>query len=140
MLGDGPLAWLAGAGGRNLLLLVAGYLAVFGVTLLIAVGMIAALPVTYFRDGDQPRLARRGPAAVVGRILRNALGLVLIVLGLFLSLPAVPGQGVLTMLIGLMLADFPGKRRFELKLVARPGTLATMNRVRGWLGRPPLVL
>ena len=47
--------------------------------------------------------------------------------------------GVLTMLIGLMLVDFPGKRRLEQRLVARPGVLETMNRVRAWLGRPPLV-
>jgi hypothetical protein len=44
------------------------------------------------------------------------------------------------MLVGLMLVDFPGKRRFERKLVARPGVLEAMNRVRAWLRRPPLVL
>ena len=40
---------------------------------------------------------------------------------------------------GLMLVDFPGKRVLEQKLVARRGVLETMNRVRAWLGRPPLV-
>ena len=87
------------------------------------------------RDG-----ARGGASGVIGRVLRNALGLVLVILGLLLSLPGVPGQGVLTMLIGLMLMDFPGKRRLELKLVARPGVLEAMNRMRAWLRRPPLVL
>jgi hypothetical protein len=76
---------------------------------------------------------------VIGRVLRNVVGLALIILGFLLSLPAVPGQGVLTMLVGLLLVDFPGKRRFERKLVARPGVLETMNRVRAWLRRPPLV-
>ena len=142
MLGANLLAWLSGAGtGRNLLLLAAGYLAVFVVTILIVVGILAVLPVTYFRDDGQPRPLPRGRAAgVVGRVLRNALGLVLIILGFLLSLPAIPGQGVLTMLIGLMLMDFPGKRRFEQKLVVRPGVLEAMNRVRAWLRRPPLVL
>jgi hypothetical protein len=141
VLGDGLLARLSAEAGRNLLLLVAGYLAVLGVTLLIVVGVLAALPATYFRDDGSPRPPPQGgPAGVVGRALRNALGLVLIVLGLLLSLPAVPGQGVLTMLIGLLLVDLPGKRRFERKLVARPGVLEAMNRVRAWLRRPPLVL
>jgi hypothetical protein len=142
MLGDSPLTWLAGAGaGRSMLLLVAGYLAVSIASILIVAGMLAALPATYFRDGGRARaLPRSGAAGVIGRVLRNALGLVLILLGLLLSLPAVPGQGVLTMLIGLMLMDVPGKRRFELKLVARPGVLDAMNRVRAWLRRPPLVL
>ena len=125
---------------RYLLWLVAGYLAVSIVSIMIAVGALAALPVTYFRDGGQPRLLPRGGVTgFIGRVLKNILGVVLIILGFFLSLPGVPGQGVLTMLIGLMLVDFPGKRRFEQKLVTRPGVLETMNRVRAWLGRPPLV-
>jgi hypothetical protein len=127
--------------GRYLLLAVAGCFAVSIVSILIVVGMLATRPATYFRDEGRPRpLPRGGAAGVIGRVLRNAVGLVLILLGLLLSLPAVPGQGVLTMLIGLMLVDFPGKRRFELKLVARPGVLKALNRVRGWLRRPPLVL
>jgi hypothetical protein len=142
MLGDRLLTWLSEVGaGRPLLWLVAGYLAVFVVTLLIVVGMLAALPVTYFQDdGQPPPLPRGGVMGGVVRVLRNAVGLVLIVVGFVLALPAVPGQGVLTMLVGLMLVDFPGKRRFERKLVARPGVLETMNRVRAWLHRPPLML
>ncbi len=76
---------------------------------------------------------------MVVRLAKNALGLVLVVVGLLLSLPGVPGQGVLTMLIGLMLLDFPGKRALERKLVARPRVLESMNRMRAWLGKPPLV-
>jgi hypothetical protein len=140
MRGDGPLEWLARTGaGRNLLLLAAGYLAVSIATVLMVGGMLAALPATYFRDDDRRPRPRVGAAGVIARVLRNALGLVLILLGLLLSLPAVPGQGVLTMLVGLMRVDFPSKRRLELKLVARPGVLEAMNRVRGWLRRPPLV-
>lgn len=142
MLGNSALAWLLeAAAGWNLLLLVAGYLAVSAVTFLIVIGMLAALPATYFRDGGQPRPLPRGRGAgLIGRVFRNVLGLALIILGFLLSLPAVPGQGVLTMLIGLMLVDFPGKRRLEQKIVARPGVLEAMNRARAWLRRPPLVL
>lgn len=125
--------------GRNLWLLLGVYIVVFVVTILIVVVRLAALPVTYFRDDDTTRPPPQGGVVgIVARALKNALGLVLIVLGLLLSLPGVPGQGVLTMLIGLMLMDFPGKRRLERKLVARPGVLAAMNRVRAWLRRPPL--
>jgi hypothetical protein len=42
--------------------------------------------------------------------LRNLLGLALVGLGALLSLPAVPGQGLLTIFAGLMLMDLPGKR------------------------------
>jgi hypothetical protein len=45
-------------------------------------------------------------------VLRNVIGYALIALGIVLSIPFVPGQGLLTILVGLSLADWPGKRRF----------------------------
>jgi hypothetical protein len=138
---DGVLAWLSeGRAGRNLLLLVLGYVVALVVTVVILVAMLATLPANYFRDDSEVTpLRNAGALSVVKRLVQNGIGLVLIVLGALLSLPGIPGQGVLTMLIGLMLVDFPGKRPLEQKLVARPGVLETMNRVRAWLGRPPLV-
>ncbi len=51
----------------------------------------------------------------------------------------VPGQGLLMVLIGLMLVDFPGRRRVEKALARRPGILATVNRLRARFSRPPLL-
>jgi hypothetical protein len=138
---DGGPGWLwHGAAARAVLLFVAGYALATAAALLALIVILARLPPTYFRDGVPVPAGRSGaarPAAI--RVARNALGVLLIVLGFLLSLPLVPGQGVLTMLIGVILVDFPGKRRLERKLVARPSVLETMNRVRAWLGRPPLV-
>jgi hypothetical protein len=138
---DPALAWLSdGRAGRHLLLVVVGYVVALVVTVVILVAMLATLPANYFRDDfTVTPLRNAGVLAVVKRLIKNGIGLVLIVLGALLSLPGIPGQGVLTMLIGLMLVDFPGKRALEHKLVARRGVLETMNRVRAWLGRPPLV-
>jgi len=74
------------------------------------------------------------------RIARNLFGWILIVAGVLLSLPGVPGQGVLTILLGLMLVEFPGKRRLEQRLVRRPGVNRAINRLRARFGRPPLQL
>jgi hypothetical protein len=139
MLDDG-LAWLSQSSvARKVLLFVAAYVTTTAATILVLLVILAALPVTYFRDGGHALPRRAGePIGVVVRVAKNAVGIVLIALGLLLSVPAVPGQGVLTMLVGLMLVDFPGKRRLEQKLVARPRVLETMNRMRAWLGRPPL--
>jgi hypothetical protein len=41
-------------------------------------------------------------------------------MGIILALPGVPGQGILTVLIGVMLLEFPGKRRLERAIVGRP--------------------
>jgi hypothetical protein len=140
MLDEG-VAWLSwDTVARHLLLFVAGYVAATAATLLVLVAVLAGLPTTYFRDDTIVQPLRRGGAAAIAiRLVKNAVGIVLIGLGLLLSLPAVPGQGVLTLLVGLLLVDFPGKRRLERKLVSRPGVLEAMNRLRTALGRPPLV-
>lgn len=75
-----------------------------------------------------------------GIIIKNILGFALVCLGVVLSLPGVPGQGVLTILLGVMLLDFPGKRRLEQKIVGRPKVLRAINNLRARFGRPPLML
>jgi UPF0716 family protein affecting phage T7 exclusion len=68
------------------------------------------------------------------------LGVVLVVLGILMSVPGVPGQGFLTILLGIMLLDFPGKRNLEYKLVSRPQVLNAINKLRHRFGKPSLVL
>ena len=56
-----------------------------------------------------------------------------------LSLPGIPGPGVLIIFVGIMLLDFPGKRELERRLVSRPGILGKINGLRTRYGKPPLV-
>ena len=108
---------------------------------LIAVGFfLAQLPADYFVNPQTRRTVEgRHPVMHVLLILgRNLLGYFLIVLGIVMSLPGVPGQGLLTVLIGVMLIDFPGKRRMERWLISRRGVMTAVNRVRAKLGKPPL--
>jgi hypothetical protein len=65
----------------------------------------------------------------------NLLGGALVILGIALS---VPGQGVLTILAGLILMDFPGKRRLLLAVLRRGTVRAVVDRLRARSGRPPL--
>jgi len=51
-----------------------------------------------------------------------------------------PGQGLLTILIGLLLLDFPGKRALELRLLRRPALRGFLDRMRQRRGVPPFVL
>ena len=57
-----------------------------------------------------------------------------------MALPGVPGQGLLTALIGLTLINFPGKTELERRLIGRPAVLRTVNRLRARFHRPPLEL
>ena len=60
-------------------------------------------------------------------------------LGIVLSLPGVPGQGLLTILIGVILLDLPGKQRFERRLMMRPAVFTAVNSIRARFGREPLL-
>ncbi len=73
------------------------------------------------------------------KVAKNALGVLLVLLGVVLSLPGVPGQGLLTILIGLILLDLPGKQRFERRLMTRPAVFTAVNTVRARFGREPLL-
>ena len=71
---------------------------------------------------------------------KNIAGILLVALGIVLSLPGVPGQGLLTVLLGIMLLDFPGRDRLEQKLLSKPSIVNTINKLRGRFGKEPLVL
>lgn len=71
-------------------------------------------------------------------IATNLLGAVFVLVGL--ALLVLPGQGLLTIFIGLLMVDFPGKRAIELRIVRRPALLKLLNRIRQKHGRPPFVI
>jgi hypothetical protein len=113
------------------------WLAATALTIAAAAAIVVRLPPSYFCEDDSHHAARSWRSA--GGLSRNVLGLALIVLGLLLSIPGVPGQGLLTILIGLMLVDFPGRRRAEKALARRRHVLAAMNRIRARFGHTPLL-
>ncbi len=73
-------------------------------------------------------------------ILKNILGVFLILLGVVLSLPGIPGQGVLTILLGLIMIDIPGKRPLEAKIIKRPAILSAINKLRARYNKSALVM
>jgi hypothetical protein len=107
---------------------------------LLAVGyVLARLPADYFVNPDARRPIDRHPVLkVLAVAVRNGFGYVLIALGAVLSLPGVPGQGLLTIFMGVLLIDFPGKPRFEKWLVTRRVILAGVNKLRARAEKPPL--
>ena len=104
--------------------------------------IVIRLPADYFSTPRQPRLWLGAHPILrgAGLVLKNLAGGLVVVFGVVLAAPGVPGPGVLTILIGMALMDFPGKRRLERWVIGRPGALDTVNRLRGRYGRPPLVL
>ncbi len=104
--------------------------------------VLVKIPANYFSSHyvqdflpGSPWIVRWG--AVVAK---NLLGIFLVVIGLILSLPGVPGQGVLTILLGLIMLDIPGKRPIEARIIKRPTILAAANGLRARYGKMPLIL
>lgn len=109
--------------------------------LAIAVVMIK-IPASYFKADythnfmpDKPWYIRW---SVV--IIKNLFGAFLIILGILLSLPGVPGQGILTILLGLIMLDIPGKKPLEAKIINRPTVLSAANNLRKRYNKPPLIM
>jgi hypothetical protein len=101
---------------------------------------LVQLPATYFLNDDHkvPWAGGCGFHYWTLLILKNLLGAVLVIAGAVMLFT--PGQGLLTILIGIMLLNFPGKRRLERKLVARPRVLNAINGLRARFARPHLVI
>jgi hypothetical protein len=127
----------------NSVLLGLGLFTVSLVISFLAIGIVMVnIPANYFSSHYErdfllgsPWLVRWGAI-----ILKNFLGLVLIIIGILLSLPGVPGQVILTILLGLIMLDIPGKRPFETRIIRRPAVLSTINRLRSKYHKPALVV
>jgi uncharacterized membrane protein len=102
----------------------------FVVGALIAAVAVVLMPADYF-DYSAPRPRRSMPL----HILKNVVGAVLVVLGI--AMLVMPGQGVLTIVAGLMLVDFPGKHQLVGKLLTRPRLMESANRLRVRFGKAP---
>lgn len=125
--------------------------AVFGVVLFLitfigSLGLVSfilvKLPRDYFCSHyDRQIWSGRAPALrITAAIAKNLLGIILIMAGIVMTLPGVPGQGLLTILLGIMLVDFPGKDRLERKLLYRPAVRNSIDKLRARFGKPPLQL
>ncbi|MEW6246741.1 MAG: PGPGW domain-containing protein [Nitrospirota bacterium] len=126
---DTILAWLA-------VLSVVGFIG----TLIAIPYVLVRLPSDYF-DIRVPRTWMKDHHPVlrmIGLIAKNAIGAVFFLAGF--AMLFLPGQGILTMLIGISLMDFPGKRRLEAKLVGQPTVLQAINKMREKFGKPPLTV
>ncbi len=111
-------------------------------TALIVPAIIARIPPDYFAQKRRPRsreIDHHLSTPMVRLLLRvgkNLLGIVLLIAGI--AMLALPGQGLLTILLGIFLIDFPGKYRFEKWLVSRKHVLRGLNWLRKRAGRAPL--
>jgi len=93
--------------------------------------MVRRLPADYFVRPSPERSFQR-------KVARNILGSALIAAGIAMLL--LPGQGIITILLGLSIVDLPIKHRIMRWLLQRPRIQEGIQRLRSKAGKPPLVI
>jgi len=94
------------------------------------------LPADYFskKENKGSLLKILFPFNYIFLIIKNSIGFLFVGVGIILLF--IPGQGLLTIFTGLMLLNFPDKRRLELFLVRKKPVLNTINWIREKAGKP----
>ena len=138
---DGLLATVQQYVSTETLVMLTALSIVFFVGSLIAIPFILIRLPTDFFDIRIPRPWMKDHHPVLrllGHLVKNIVGVIFLFAG-FLML-FLPGQGILTMLIGISMLDFPGKRKLEAKLIGQPAVLNAINSMRDKFGKPPLTI
>jgi hypothetical protein len=119
------LSWL---GGTSLLMLVGSLI---GVPL-----VVVRLPEDYLHR--EHKLVQGWPRYLFlpFMVIKNAIGILFFLSGL--AMLFLPGQGLLTMFIGLLLIDFPRKQILVRRILGCQRVLRVINRLRMKFGRPVL--
>jgi len=107
---------------------------------LLSVGwLVSLIPSDYFINRKDSKFKLNYPAAwIVSIIIKNIFGYILILGGILMLV--LPGQGLITIFIGLMLSNYPGKYSIEKKIIATPKILKSINWLRKKSNVPPLIV
>ncbi|MEJ7848900.1 MAG: hypothetical protein WKF92_12525 [Pyrinomonadaceae bacterium] len=71
-------------------------------------------------------------------VVKNVVGIIIVLAGIVMLIG--PGPGILTILIGSIMIDIPGKRPLEARLLKQPTVLSAANNLRARYGKPPLIM
>ena len=111
---------LIGIGGLSLLILIFS---------IIGLGwFISHIPEDYFiHEKRQAHNLNKYPykTRVVIIVAKNIIGIVMLTSGALLLI--LPGQGLLTIIMGLLLIDYPGKFKLEQKIISIPSVFRGLN-------------
>lgn len=111
----------------------------FVASLVVVPWVVARLPADYFAHRHREPPAPVHPAwRLTVVVVKNLVGATLVLAGI--AMLVLPGQGILSILAGVMLMDFPGKYQLERRIVGQHTVLAALNWMRARAHKPPLVL
>ena len=99
--------------------------------------LVALIPSDYFINKSSSKFRSKYPIIwLLSIIIKNILGYTLIIGGILMLV--LPGQGLFTIMIGLMLSNYPGKYLIEKRFIAIPRVIKTINWLRNRSDKSPL--
>ncbi len=101
---------------------------------------INRIPVDYFCHSHRQRLSASSRHPLISLLItggKNLLGIVFVIAGLLMLF--LPGQGLLTLLVGLIIMNYPGKFALEGWLIRLPHVLPAINWLRKKYNHLPLL-
>ena len=106
-------------------------------TLVLVPAVIVRLPADYFSESKRQKTDYRHPFIKISSIIiKNIFGGVLLLAGIIMLFT--PGQGLITLLAGIMIMNYPGKYRLERWLIVRFHLLKPINWYRARRNQGPL--
>ncbi len=112
---------------------------IFLISLLSIGWLVSLIPSDYFINRKESKFKLNYPVAwIVSAVVKNIFGYVLILGGILMLI--LPGQGLITIFIGLLLSNYPGKYSIEKRIIASPKILKSINWLRKRSNEPPLII
>ena len=109
----------------------------FFLTIWMTLWVIVKLPHDYFNKPKTATASQLGLKALMMKVLRNCLAVILITFGIIMLV--LPGQGLLTILIGVIVMDFKYKHHLEAKLVHQEKIKNALNKIRERYNKQPFI-
>ena len=99
--------------------------------------LVALIPTDYFVKKNISKSKKSYSLLwLMSIIVKNIIGYTLILGGILMLV--LPGQGLFTILMGLILSNYPGKYTIEKKIISIPSILKTINWLRKKSNKPRL--
>ena len=103
--------------------------------------ILIQIPSDYFSHKKRQKYQWRNHPPIVRLIfllMKNILGVIFIISGIIMLF--IPGQGIITIIIGVVLTDFPYKYKIERWIINRPAILSSINKLRAKAKQGPIIV
>lgn len=98
--------------------------------------VLAKLPANYF--SKPPSVKPLSVGRLVMSVIKTILGIIIVLTGMVLMVT--PGPGLVCLVLGLVLCEFPGKHSLLRRVIRQPSVFSTLNWLRKKASKPPFLL